>query len=310
MKCLYHLSISCHRETLFRSPDDIRSITNILALVAFAVGVEIWVDALMATHLHVIVFGEESRVLEFGRRLKLRITKYHRGRYRGSGPLFDPPVFLLRLEGPAHTLAAISYVLRNGMHHAQSATPFGYPACSANELFQKDLGKEPEHPLFTSRSEIADLLPRFSDFPDQFALDKNGMILRNTFEELRRVELYYKTPRAFLYQMNRLSNEEWVREQQQDGTDETPVTLRNIEPGADERSVAAWLSNERGTQYRPDRKTDLDVCQLIDVDLMRRFPGKTVYQLDERQKDILSRQLQYDYHLPQSQIRRCLALGI
>ncbi|MBQ6244527.1 MAG: hypothetical protein IJK55_07415 [Bacteroidales bacterium] len=74
-------------------PEDIRSITNILALVAFAVGVEIWVDALMATHLHLIVFGEESKVLELARRLKLRITKYHRCKYRGRGPLFDPPVF-------------------------------------------------------------------------------------------------------------------------------------------------------------------------------------------------------------------------
>ena len=82
MKQLYHLSISCHAETLFRNPEDVRSITNILALVAFSVGVEICVDALMGTHLHLIVFGEEDKVLLLGRRLKQRITKYHRCRYR------------------------------------------------------------------------------------------------------------------------------------------------------------------------------------------------------------------------------------
>lgn len=307
MKELYHLSISCHSETLFRNPEDIRSITNILALVSFSVGVEVWVDALMATHLHLIVFGEEAQVLELGWRLKQRITKYHRCRYRGAGPLFDPPVFLLRLDGQNHILAAVSYVLRNGMHHAQSATPFGYAACSVNDLFRKELGKEAVIPRFTSRSDIASFLPRFSKFPDRFAMDRNGMILRASFEELKRVEIYYKTPRAFLYHMNRLSSDDWEREQAEDGTGGAPVTLRSIEPKADDRSLATWLSNEKGYQFRPDRKTDMDVCEIIDRDLMSRFPGKTVYQLDDRQKTDIGNILRYDCRLPVSQIKRCLA---
>jgi len=308
MKHLYHLSISCHSETLFRNPEDIRSITNILALAAFSAGVEIWVDALMGTHLHLIVFGEEERVLNLGRRLKLRITKYHRGRYRGVGPLFDHRIFMLQLEGPNHILAAISYVLRNGMHHSQSATPFGYTACSVNNLFCKELGKEPVKPLYTSRAEIAGALPRFSVFPDNFALDAGGMIMRESFEELKRVELYYKTPRAFLYQMNRLSSEEWENEQKQDGTEEAPVTLKSIEAFSDDKSIAVLLSNERGFNYRPDRKTDMEICQLIDRNLMSRFPGKTVFELADRQKLFLARLLQHEYHLPPAQIRRCLSL--
>lgn len=307
MKQIYHLSISCHCETLFRNPEDIRSITNILALVAFSVGVEIWVDALMATHLHLIVFGEEDQVLELGRRLKQRITKYHRCRYKGVGPLFDAPVFMLRLEGINHILAAISYVLRNGMHHAQSATPFGYSACTVNSLFRKELGKPLIPPCITSRTEIASLLPRFSRFPDSFAMDRDGMLVRECFEELKRVELYFKTPRAFLFQMNRLSSDDWEREQREDGTGEPPVTLGSIEPMPDERSLTTWLSNEKGYQYRPDRKTDMDVCGIIDEDLLHRYPGKTVYQLDDRQKAVIGKVLKYEYHLPISQIRRCLA---
>ncbi len=308
MKQLYHLSISCHAETLFRDREDVRSITNILALVAFSVGVEIWVDALMGTHLHLIVFGEEDKVLLLGRRLKQRITKYHRCRHRGAGPLFDPPIFLLRLEGPNHILAAISYVLRNGLHHAQSATPFGYQFCSANDLFRAELGKPEAVPCHTSRVDVARVLPRFSEFPDRFFLDADGMIMRPSFEELRRVELFYKTPRSFLYQMNRLSSEEWEREQAEDGTGDEPVTLRNIEPDCDERSMSAWLSNERGLQFRPNRKTDMEVCMLIDRDLMSRYPGKTVYQLDDKQKLYLGNILQREYHLPVAQIRRCLAM--
>ncbi len=250
MKQLYHLSISCHSATLFRDEEDIRSITNILALTAFAVHVEIWVDALMATHLHIIVFGEESQVMEMARRLKLRITKYHRGRHGGRGPLFDSAVFFLPLEGPNHILAAISYVLRNGVHHAQSSTPFGYGPCSVNDLFREDLGKPEITKRITSRAEIAALLPRFSEFPDHFAMDMNGMLLRDSFEELQRVELFYKTPRSFLYQMNRLTSDDWEKEQRQDDTKEPPVTLAGIEPGADTKSLTAWLNNEKGYTFR------------------------------------------------------------
>lgn len=307
MKALYHLSISAHGETLFRDDEDIRSITNILALCGFSFGVEIWVDALMATHLHLIVFGEEDRVYALARRLKMRITKYHRGRHRGKGPLFDPPIFVLRLEGPNHILAAISYVLRNGMHHAQSATPFGYAPCSVNDLFREELGKSPIRSRITSRAEITRALPRFSEFPDRFAIDENGMLIRDSFEELQRVELFYKTPRSFLYQMNRLSSEDWVREQREDPVPDEPVTLERMEPGANERSLSAWLSNEKGHLFRKDRPTDMDVCQLIDRDLLRRYPGRTVYQLDDREKRAVSRILQEDLYIPISQIRRCLA---
>ena len=308
MKALYHLSISCHGETLFRDQEDIRCITNILALCAFAVQVEIWADALMGTHLHLIVFGEEDRVYELARRLKMRITKYHRCRHKGKGPLFDPPIFVLRLEGQNHILAAISYVLRNGMHHAQSATPLSYAPCSAGYLFREELGKDPVKPLYTSRTEIAGMLPRFSDFPDRFILDRNGMVLRTCFEELNRVELYYKTPRSFLYQMNRLSSDDWEREQREDLTQDEPITLARIEPGADPRSITAWLANEKAYHYQKARPTDLEVCGLIDRELMGRHPGKTVYQLDPREKAGMAKELQYDLHLPQSQIRRCLAL--
>ena len=308
MKQLFHLSISCHCETLFRDEEDIRSITNILALVTYTTQVEIWVDALMGTHLHLIVFGEEPRVHETARRLKQRITKYHRCRHKGQGPLFDPTVFILPLDGANHILAAISYVLRNGMHHAQSATPFGYAPCSVNYLFREDLGKNTTTSIITSRAQIASMLPRFSEFPDHFTMDQSGTLIRDSFEELRRVELFYKTPRAFLYYMNRLSSDDWEREQRQDETADAPITLARLEPQADERSVTEWLTCEKGFSYKRDRKTDIEVCRLIDHDLKRRFPGKTVYQLDAIQKRQLARMLQYDFHLPLGQIQRCLAL--
>jgi REP element-mobilizing transposase RayT len=308
MKHLFHVCITCHSETLFRDEEDIRCITNILALVGFSCQVEIWVDALMATHLHLVVFGEPDRVAQFAGRLKMRIAKYHRGRHGGSGPLFDPETFVLRLEGNNHILAAISYVLRNGMHHGGSATPFGYPDCSVNELFRSDLGKVPARKQVVSRAEIAACLPRYAEFPDHYAMDVNGMFLRSTFEELHRVELFYRTPRSFLYQMNRLSSEEWEQEQRRDEIPDAPVTLSSMEPRANARAMAEWLSNEKGYNYRHDRKTDLQVCQLIDSVCLSAFGKSSVYRLEDRQKRILADRLSREQHLPLAQLCRCLAL--
>lgn len=308
MKQLYHVCITCHSETLFRDDQDIRNITNILALVAFSCEIEIWVDAEMATHLHLIVFGEPDKVGSFAGRLKMRIAKYNRGRSGGAGPLFDPVTFVLRLEGQNHILAAISYVLRNGMHHAASATPFGYPNCTVNELFRTELGKPPVKKQIVSRAEIAACLPRCSVFPDHYAMAADGTFLRSTFEELCRVELCYRTPRAFLFQMNRLSSEEWEKEQRGDDSTEEPVTLSKMEPQSDPKSLAILLANEKGFNYRADRKSDMQVCQLIDGSYLPKYRKSSVYQLDKRQRLHLAETLSKEHFLPRAQLYRCLAI--
>lgn len=308
MKRLIHNCITCHREVLVRNPEDLRNIVNYLALCSFATGVEIWVDAVMSTHIHVIVFGEQSRITDFDRLLKMRVTKYHRGRYHTHGPLFDPGDFSLALTGYAHTLAASSYVLRNGLHHGVSATPFGYDGCSANYLFRKDLGKPLPSGLITDRQQIASFLPRRAKFPDGFVMEPSGIFLRDSFEELKRVELAYRTPRSFLYHMNRLSSEEWEREQAADDVEIEPVTLWQMEPYANPKSVAAWLANEKALGFRYDKPTDMSVCELIDNSLLRQFNVRSVYELTRQQSNRIANDLFRIFHLPIDQIQRCLAI--
>ena len=308
MKQLYHFCITCHNEVLFRDDEDIRQITNILALEAFNCQVELWVDAVMSTHIHGIGHAEEPCIIRFYRMLKMRITKYHRARHHAYGPLFDPGCFLLRLDGNNHILAALSYVLRNGLHHGQSATPFAYPHCSANHLFRKDLGKNPCVPAITSRVDIARHLPRRSTFPDYFAMDRNGMLLRECFENLPMVEHYYRTPRCFDYYMSRLSGEEWQREQQQDPTSDKPVTLDLLEPASQHDSLARMLASEKGHNYSPSRRSDQDLCRIIDEEYVPGYHRQSVYQLSQEQRISIGEDLVRRLHLAPFQARRCLAL--
>lgn len=309
MKQLYHFCITCHEEVLFRDDEDIRNITNILALEAFGCQVELWADAIMSTHIHGIAFGEADAVIRFCRTLKMRITKYHRYRHRGSGPLFDDGHFLLRLDGNNHILAAVSYVLRNGLHHGQSATPFSYPHCSANHLFCKELGKTPQEGVITSRRDIARHLPRRSEFPDHFAMDRNGMLVRHSFEQLARVEHCYRTPRCFDYYMSRLSGEEWQREQREDGVVDAPITLESLELPSRYEPIAKMLASEKGYNYSPSQRSDMDLCQIIDMEYVRSYGQASVYQLTIEQRRRIAGDLARRLHAPAAQILRCLALA-
>jgi hypothetical protein len=238
----------------------------------------------------------------------MRITKYHRNRHLGTGPLFDDGHFLLRLDGSNHILAAASYVLRNGLHHGQSATPFSYPHCSANHLFCQELGKLPQEGVITSRRDIARHLPRRSEFPDHFAMDRHGMLIRNSFEQLARVEHCYRTPRCFDYYMSRLSGEEWQREQREDGVTDAPITLESMEQATQYEPIAKMLASEKGYNYSPSQRSDMDLCQVIDREYVRSYGRISVYQLTAEQRRRIGDDLARRLHAAPGQIRRCLAL--
>ena len=155
-----------------------------------------------------------------------------------------------------------------------------------------------------SRADMAAYLPRYSAFPDHWQMDESGVFLRKSFMELRRAEQYYGSARNYLYQMNRLTDESWKEDQQKDNTGQ-PVTLSMIE-GADEKTIAQMLNNEHGRNFNPNRLQDMDVCRLIDHDLLPSFGVRSVYLLSDSQRQRLARQLQAEYRLPNHQIRRCL----
>lgn len=158
--------------------------------------------------------------------------------------------------------------------------------------------------IMLSRADIAAYLPRYSEFPDHWQMNESGVFTRQSFMEIRRAEQYYGTARNYLYQMNRLTDESWKQEQLQDNTGQ-PVTLSMLEK-ADEKSVAQMLNNEHGRNFRHSGLQDLDVCRLIDNDLLPSLGVPSVYLLTDNQRQRISRLLWAEFRLPEHQIRRCL----
>ena len=278
---------------------------NLMALRSFSTQTEILVDAEMSTHVHMGVFTDCPQL--FAGLQRMSYAKYFNRKYGREGRLGQKYTFQLRIDGFVHMMVMENYVLRNGLHHGAAATAFGYPYCSVRDLFTQDIGLLMDMPVPMSRADMAARLPRHAEFPDHYQMNAQGIFVRSSFMELRRAEQYYGSPRNYLYQMNRLTDESWATEQQRDHSG-APLSLADIEC-ADERTLAQMLNNEHGRNYSPSGLQDLDVCHLIDKELLLPYRVASVYQLTDAQKQIIARQLRYEFHLPDHQIRRCLVLG-
>lgn len=303
MKESFHLCFTSHDEVMFRSPEDHAIFLNLLALRGFAEQTEIWADAQMSTHVHLNVYSDKPQ--HFASNLRLSYTRAFNKKYGRSGRFGEKYTFQLLVQGFVHQMILLNYILRNGLHHNAAATAFGYEYCSIRDMFAEDLLFKTETPVRMSRKDIASFLPRHAEFPDEFQMNANGVFVRRSFMELRKAEQYYGSPRNFLYQMNRLTDESWVKEQMEKDRGRKPLTLGDIEH-ASAQSVAQMLKNETGRNFSRSRLQDLDVCRLIDQEILPGYGVTSPYLLKESQKQNISNLLFHEFHLPETQIRRCL----
>ncbi|MBQ9194585.1 MAG: hypothetical protein IJV63_06340 [Bacteroidales bacterium] len=302
MKESYHICFTSHGEVLFRDEQDHGMFLNLMALRGYALQTEILAEAQMSNHVHLNIFTD--RPMLFASQLRASYTKYFNSRWGRHGRFGEKYTYLMKVEGFNHQMVLQNYILRNGLHHGAAATAFGYKYCSVRDMFAKDIGLWTEKPASMTRTEMATYLPRRSDFPDHYRMNADGVFLRQSFMELRRAEQYYTTPRNFLFQMNRLTDSKWIEDQEKDKTG-VPITLSLVER-ADDNSVSRMLNNEFARNFNRARLQDMDVCRLIDKELLPGYGVRSVYALTSSQKRRLAWQLAQEFRLPETQIGRCL----
>lgn len=308
MKELYHICLTAHSEVLLRDIDDVRIMTNFTALAASNSGTDMLTDSIMSTHLHETVMCESPS--SFAKRQVLSLTKAFNHKHGRQGPLFDPHPYIVKAEGPRHKQMVFNYSLRQGMHHGQSETPFAYPWSTCNHLFTSERGVCEEQAYFTGGSELRDCFCKNARIPESWQADANGILLRKTFEQMDLVENWYGSARSYLFSMIRRTSEEWLAEQQKDGTDEPVVTLDLLESGFSKEEIASMLSNEGNPKYIHRGMSDMEVCQIIDHELVRRYHKESVYALSQDQKERIMKDLKYGYGLSSPlQLSRCLAMN-
>lgn len=298
---------------MFRSVEDYNRGYNCFALALHRTGSTELVDAFMSNHIHCGVIAEETGPLV--KSFRNGYNKYFNNKYGREGGLGEMRYFCLELQGVRHILAALSYILRNGLHHGLSLTPFGYPFCSSNSLFRRDLGKTAETELLSSPNEIREHLPaHFGLYPTRYKMSKEGIFLRESVADVSYVELLYVSPKSFLYYMNRRTSEAWLQEQEKDENGITPVSLNQIEEGVfqeglmPEASMSRMLINERGAFALPPF-SDIDVCTLIDKTFVPKYKRDSVYLLTEGEKKDIASVLAGKFKIGDNQLQRCLVIN-
>ena len=137
-------------------------------------------------------------------------------------------------------------------------------------------------------------------------MTKSGIYLRDSVIDTAEVENMFVTPRSFLYYMNRISGEEWRKEQEKDENQQPPVTLDVIERGINLQSVDRMLTNESG-RFRCRGLSDIDLCTIIDTEIVPNTGRKSVYELTSSERDKIMRHVCHTYSVSEGQASRCLA---
>lgn len=300
--------MSAHSEVLLRNIEDVALFTNGTAVAAYRSGVEMLTDSQMSTHIHETVLCDDATRFAWSQELSL--TKAYNRRHSRRGPLFDGKPYVLQLKGPRHMQMALNYSLRQGLHHGQSETAFDYPWSTCNQLFTEDRGLKRSVAKFSSRSEIRKLLPRnFSDFPDKWQADENGILIRYTFEELSLVENWYGTARNYMYSMLRKTSPEWIAEQDKDEEDGPAVTLDLLEKGYSAEDISTMLTCEGNAKYTQKGMSDMEICEIIDKQIIVGYGVDSVYLLSGKQKEKIASELKMDLGVrSDKQIARCLVM--
>jgi hypothetical protein len=153
---------------------------------------------------------------------------------------------------------------------------------------------------------------------------ENGLLLREDVLDTAYVESVFVSPRNFIYQMNRISDEKQILEQQEENAT-PPITLSSIEKGVQDFNPSKIFIQESG-RVNHNIMTDIELCHIIDDIIL---PGQyfksgqesSIYLLSEAKRASIGNRIWEECHswdrkhsqlagriVSEPQIKRCLAL--
>lgn len=304
MKKTYHLCLSAGEKVLFRDEKDYNRGFNCFALALYKTNSSGLVESFQSTHCHMVIQTEDPE--GFMHTLRQSYSKYFNRKYQRQGRVGEKHHFTLEIVGLYHHIAAMTYVLRNALHHGIVPIPYSYPHCSANAIFRKEMGKWNQENTLAEKH-FYRFVGRKAQWPSHYKMSESGVFLRESVLDISQVENIYASPRAYNYYMSRKSGEEWEREQEKDKMHSKPIRLEDIEAGVSGQPLEKMLRYESGrSNYR--KMSDIDICTEVDRNIVPRFGKASVYHLTEKEKRQIAELLYRQYHLGEAQIRRCLEM--
>ncbi len=259
--------------------------------------------AVMSNHVHLIVQTEKESA--FIKTLRSSYTQSFNHIYGRHGALGDMGYFALELDGIRHQQDALTYVLQNPWHHQVTDNPFDYPYSTMSLYFRRNNLETP--PSSTDMDKTKTLLNRNVIIDAPIKYSPSGMIIPESFVQTRMVENIFGTYTAFHMLTHRKNYKEWKERQQQESKTSPLVNLHSIEPTLAREQIKDIEENPYRWR-RGFRITDMDLCNLIDGQILRKYKCESYTQLMPKDKKSIIEELlaQYPYKVTEEQIHRCL----
>ena len=304
MKKTFHLCLSADHEVMFRDTEDYNRGFNYFALALYKTDSTGLVESFMSNHVHFLV--QSANPDKFMGLFRMPYAKYFNNKYGRAGTLGEPHHFCSEVRGLYHHLAAMSYILRNALHHGVVPIPYAYPHSSVNAIFRKEMGKHIEEKLLPQNAFYRHIGRRAS-YPDTYKMTQSGLFLRESVLDIAQVENMYMTPRTFDYYMSRKTSEDWINEQNKDNNASSPISLESIEAHVRMTSVKHMLAYESGrADYR--KISDIELCGVIDRIIQTDLGKSSVYHLSQSEKQNIACRLAQLHYPSNEQLKRCLVL--
>ncbi len=303
MKRLMHLCFTSKHEVICRNSRDYKMMISRIAQSAVYNDTGILAYAVMSNHVHLVVQTEKEDA--FIKTLRSSYAQSFNHIYMRKGRLGDKGFYRLELEGIQHQQDAITYVLQNPWHHKVTDNPFDYPYSSMNLYYRKNHLEQPPHSA--NRDKNKRLLNRNVNINASVEYGPSGMVIPESFMQLRMVENIFGPYTSFHMLTHRKNYREWKYRQQQENGTSPIVSLHNVEPLLARDHIQAIEENPY--RWRKGQNlTDMDLCRIIDGEILRKYKCETYIKLPHHcKKSIVSTLLaEYPYRVTEEQILRCL----
>lgn len=205
MKRIYLLSTEHLENGLwFRDEEDFKVAMNYIAILA-AQRPEVVILAfiLMSNHVHFVLKGEQSAVVDFINEFKRRYSMYLRKKY-------DSIEFLRHNKLDVHPVSydfeavekAIAYVQMNPVAANICSNPTQYPWGTGNTFFNSTESIGTRIIDMTRRAVIRTLRSEIDVLPSNWIIAQDGYIIPQNYVDVRGVESLFRTPKRMNYFLN------------------------------------------------------------------------------------------------------------
>ncbi len=303
MKRLMHLCFTSKNEVMCRNPRDYKMMISRIAQSALRNDTCVLAYAVMSNHVHLIVQTEKEA--KFIKTLRSSYTQSYNHIYKRKGSLGDEGFYRLELEGIQHQQDAITYVLQNPWHHKVTDNPFDYPYSSMGLYYRRNHLEQPIHT--SDRDKNKRLLNRNVNVNAPVEYSSSGMIVPESFTQLRMVENIFGTYTSFHMLTHRKNYKEWKDRQLQESQSSPIVTFHSVEPILTKEHIRS-IEEAPYRWHKGKHFSDDDICRIIDGELLYKYKCETYTQLHPRDKKsiVVNLQEKYPYKVTEEQILRCL----